>query len=214
MEIDPATLERLRARYAGSGGGEMHDPHFREVAASVFKDADRRKWPWADPATFLDAPFVVGGLTRAVLDSLDVALIGVPMDLGTTNRTGARFGPRSVRAVDRIGPYEHVLRIAPMGRLKVADVGDVPMRSRFDLAACHADIEATYRAVAGTRAVPLSVGGDHSMTGAILKGLAGDEPLQAHALPKRGDNRWKAFDRHRSRDLPMNDGFVKKPPPF
>ena len=45
---------------------------------------------------------------------LDVALIGVPMDLGVTNRAGARFGPRAVRGVERIGPYEHVLRIAPM----------------------------------------------------------------------------------------------------
>jgi guanidinopropionase len=106
-----------------------------------------------------------------------VALIGVPMDLGVTNRAGARLGPRAVRAIDRVGPYEHVLRLAPSGKLKYADVGDVPMRSRFDLAECHADIEACYRMMAETRAIPLSVGGDHSISGAILKGLAAKAPV-------------------------------------
>lgn len=177
MSFDQKKLDDLRRRYVGSGGGEMHDPHFREVAASIFKDGDRRKWPFADPATFLDAPFIPDGLAPAVLDTLDVALIGVPMDLGVTNRAGARFGPRAVRAVERIGPYEHVLGLAPMGRLRVADVGDVPMRSRFDLSQCHEDIEACYRMIAGTRAVPLSVGGDHSISGAILKGLASSGPV-------------------------------------
>ena len=85
---------------------------------------------------------------------LDVALIGVPMDLGVTNRAGARLGPRAVRAVERIGPYEHVLRVAPMGRLKVADIGDVPMRSRFSLSECHADIEAFYQPHRGGRRHP------------------------------------------------------------
>ena len=75
---------------------------------------------------------------------IDVALVGVPMDLGVTNRAGARLGPRAVRAVERIGPYEHALKIAPMGVLKVADIGDVPMASRFSLDQCIADIEAFF----------------------------------------------------------------------
>ena len=177
MTFDPQKLENLRKLYRGAGGGEMHDPHFRQVAASVFKDADRRKWPFADAATFLDARYIPDGLTPEVLNGLDVALIGVPMDLGVTNRAGARLGPRAVRAIERVGPYEHVLRLAPAGRLKFADVGDVPMRSRFDLAQCHADIEACYRMIAATRATPLSVGGDHSISGAILKGLAARDPV-------------------------------------
>ena len=177
MPFDPRKLENLRNLYSGAGGGEMRDSHFREVAAAIFKDGDRRKWPFADVATFLDAPYIADGLNAAVLDTLDVALIGVPMDLGVTNRAGARLGPRAVRAIDRVGPYEHVLRLAPSGKLKFADVGDVPMLSRFDLAQCHADIEACYRRIAETRAIPLSVGGDHSISGAILKGLAAKEPV-------------------------------------
>jgi agmatinase len=177
MPFDQKKLDDLRRLYLGAGGGEMHDPHFREVAAAIFNDGDRRKWPFAGAATFLDAPYIADGLNPAVLDTLDVALIGVPMDLGVTNRAGARLGPRAVRAVERIGPYEHVLRLAPMTKLRVADVGDVPMRSRFDLTQCHEDIEACYRMIAGVRAKPLSVGGDHSISGAILKGLAASGPV-------------------------------------
>ncbi|NKJ95718.1 agmatinase [Rhizobium leguminosarum bv. viciae] len=177
LTIDRDFLEDLRKRFGSAAGGEMEDPHFRAVATSVFKDGDSRKWPFADPATFLDARFIENGLRPEVLEALDVALIGVPMDLGVTNRAGARLGPRAVRAVERVGPYEHVLRVAPMGGLKVADVGDVPMRSRFGLAECHADIEACYRMIAATGVIPLSVGGDHSISGAILKGLAASQPV-------------------------------------
>jgi agmatinase len=169
-------LDALRKRYAGTGGDVMHDDHFREVAEGAFRDGKRR-WPFADPSTFLDAPFISDGLRKEILDTLDVALIGVPMDLGVTNRPGARHGPRAVRSVERIGPYEHVLRVAPMSSLTVADVGDVPMQSRYDLAQCHADIEHCFRMIAQTRAVPLSVGGDHSITGSIMKGLGVSGPM-------------------------------------
>lgn len=177
MPIEPLDLDALRARYDGAGGGVIHDPHFAEVAKAIFKDGDRRRWPFVDASTFLDAPYLAGGLRPEILETLDVALIGVPMDLGVTNRPGARYGPRAVRAIDRIGPYEHVLKIAPMSGLAVADVGDVPMQSRYDLALCHADIEACYKMIAQTRAVPLSVGGDHSISAAILKGLAARGPV-------------------------------------
>jgi agmatinase len=177
MAIDKATLERLRARYATAGGGDVYDPHFKAVAALAFNESGNRKWPFAGPATLLDAPFLPDGLASDAFADLDVALIGVPMDLGVTNRAGARLGPRAVRAVERIGPYEHVLRVAPMGILKAADVGDLPLRSRYSLDDCHADIEAAYRRIGATKTIPLSVGGDHSITGSILKGLGAERPV-------------------------------------
>jgi agmatinase len=177
MAYDIAKLDELRRRYASAAGGDMYDPHFKAVAAQVFADGDTRKWPFAGPATFIDAPFRPDGLTDEGLAALDVALIGVPMDLGVTNRAGSRLGPRAVRGIERVGPYEHVLRVAPMGVLRAADVGDVPMRSRYSLADCHADIEACYRRIADTPVVPLSVGGDHSITGSILKGLGATRPV-------------------------------------
>jgi agmatinase len=177
MDSDTLLLDRLRRRYGSAGGGDIHDPRFKAVADRIFHGSDARKWPFAGPATFIDAPFNPKGLSPEGLAELDVALIGVPMDLGVTNRAGSRLGPRAVRAIERIGPYEHVLGVAPLSALRVADVGDVPMRSRYSLADCHADIEACYRRIADTEVVPLSVGGDHSITGSILKGLGAKRPV-------------------------------------
>lgn len=175
--MDKDKLKALRARYAGAKGGEVEDPDFRKAAALRFEDGDRRKWPFADPAMLLDAPFRPEAPGRADFGGLDVALIGVPMDLGVTNRAGARLGPRAVRAVERIGPYEHVLRMTPMADLKVADVGDVPFRSRFSLESCHEDIAAFYARVVAAGVVPLSVGGDHSISQSILAAVGRARPV-------------------------------------
>lgn len=108
---------------------------------------------------------------------LDIALLGVPMDLGVTNRNGTRFDPRAVRTIERIGPYDHVLKVSPLTQAKIADIGDVPLQSRFDLTLCHADIEAFYRRVVAAGVRPLSVGGDHSITSSILKAVGAKEPV-------------------------------------
>ena len=166
-------LEALRSKYASAKGGDIFDPAFATVAASVFVDADQRKWPFAGVATLLGAPMLAPDPASAPHEfgDIDVALVGVPMDLGVTNRAGARLGPRAVRGVERIGPYEHVLKMAPMGVLKVADIGDVPMRSRFSLEQCMADIEAFFRRLRAANVMALAVGGDHSITYPILKAL-------------------------------------------
>jgi guanidinopropionase len=174
--MTPDKLERLREKYATVKGGVIFDPDFARVAKQVFLDPERRKWPFAEPATFLNAPY------RKVTDDaefvgLDCALVGVPMDLGVTNRAGARLGPRAVRGVERIGPYEHVLRRAPLAELRVADIGDVPMNSRFSLETCHADIEAFYRRMRKAGVIPLSVGGDHSISLPILRALGAERPV-------------------------------------
>jgi len=175
--MDEKKLEALRARFAAAKGGDIYDPAFRAVADTVFTASDRRKWPFADPATLLGASFRPQSAAGPDLAGLDVALIGVPMDLGVTNRAGARLGPRAVRSVERIGPYEHALKVAPFGHVKAADVGDVPMQSRFDLARCHADIEAFYDLIRAAGVIPLSVGGDHSISAPILKALGRGRPV-------------------------------------
>jgi guanidinopropionase len=182
-----SNLLRLRGKYAGLSGGHVFDPHFKDIAAKTISADGRRKLPYSDPATFLDAAYRQDAFSRpdGVVD-LDVALIGVPMDLGVTNRSGCRLGPRAVRAVERIGPYEHVLKVAPQGVLRVADVGDVPLRSRYSLESCHEDIEAALRTVVQAGVIPLSVGGDHSMTQAILRAVGETQPvglihIDAHA---------------------------------
>ncbi|HYC26140.1 MAG TPA: agmatinase [Roseiarcus sp.] len=175
--IDKAKLESLRNLYRNAKGGEMRDPRFRKIAEGLFRDGDRRAWPFANAATLLGAPYRPDAPALDNFDGLEIALIGVPMDLGVTNRAGARLGPRAVRAVDRIGPYEHVLESAPLAERRIADIGDAPMRSRFSLESCHADIEAFYRVVVGAGVVPLSVGGDHSITYPILKAVGASRPV-------------------------------------
>src|SRR5207247_3806033 len=117
------------------------------VASRVFSSSQTRKWPFSDPATFIGAPFRPDAAALPDFDGLDVALIGVPMDLGVTNRAGARLGPRAVRAVERIGPYEHAVGLAPGLHVNAADIGDVPMKSRFSLEECLADIEVFFGTV-------------------------------------------------------------------
>lgn len=173
---DKAKLDTLRKRYAGAAGSEIHDPLFANVAAGQFT-GDKRVWPFAGVATFVSAPYRQQPQGGIDLTGVDVALVGIPMDLGVTNRAGARLGPRAVRAVERVGPFEHVLRQAPLQQCSVADIGDVPFRSRFDLTACHADIEAHLSVIADAGVVPLCVGGDHSISYPILKALGRQRPV-------------------------------------
>ena len=140
------SLDDLRAKYAGAKGGDIHDPALQKVAALVFDAEDSRTLPYADAPTLLDAPYKPQP-GKKTLQSLDVGLVGVPMDLGVTNRPGARFGPRAVRTIERIGPFHHVHRIAPSADVTVADIGDVPFRSRFSLDQCLEDIEDAFKAV-------------------------------------------------------------------
>jgi agmatinase len=94
-----------------------------------------------------------------------------------SNRAGARFGPRAVRTIERIGPYHPTFRGVPKGRARAADVGDVPFHSRYDLEQSLKDIEAYYSVLRARGVRPLSVGGDHSITYPILKALGKDAPL-------------------------------------
>jgi guanidinopropionase len=174
--MDIRKLEALRRKYSGAQGGEIFHPPFAAVAAQVFSEADQRKWPFAGVATFLGLPYRPEA-AASNFAGLDVALVGVPMDLGVTNRAGARLGPRAVRAVERIGPYEHALAIAPSLHVRAADVGDVPMKSRFSLDGCIADIHAYFDAIRAAGVIPLAVGGDHSITYPILKALGKDRPV-------------------------------------
>ena len=175
--IDSRKLQSLRDRYANASGGDMFDPHFASVARSQFTSSDKREWPFAGIPTLLGAPCRPDAQELPDFGGLDVALVGVPMDLGVTNRNGSRFGPRALRTIERIGPYDHVLKCVPFSKARIADIGDVPMQSRYDLALCHGDIEAFYRRLVRAGVRPLSVGGDHSICSSILKAVGATQPV-------------------------------------
>jgi guanidinopropionase len=175
--FDKTKLEALRAKYLGAKETEVAPAEFREALSLVFGSSYRRAMPFAGISTLLDLPYRPEAPELPDFGGLDVALVGVPMDLGVTNRAGARFGPRAVRDVERIGPYNHALCVVPKAECKAADIGDVPMRSRFSLDSCIEDIETFYRRIQAAGARPLSVGGDHSITYPILKALGHERPV-------------------------------------
>jgi agmatinase len=175
--MDGDKLEKLRAKYADATPGKAHDPQFEKIIALVFAGSDRRPKPYEGVSTFLGAPLRLDAPQLPDFGGLEAALIGVPMDLGVTNRPGARLGPRAVRAIERIGPYHHVHRLAPLTEMKFADIGDVPFRSRYSLEQSVEDIEACFTKIVTAGVTPLSVGGDHSITFPILKALGKQAPV-------------------------------------
>jgi guanidinobutyrase len=105
-------------------------------------------------------------------ENLDVALIGVPLDIGTSNRTGARYGPRQIRNESvLVRPYGMATGAAPFDSFQVADIGDVALNP-YNLLKSIDLIEAFYRDCLAHAAIPVSVGGDHTITLPILRALA------------------------------------------
>ncbi len=176
MPLSPEQLEHLRSKYSGNAA-DMHDPRFQKVAQAIFSEGGTRAAPYSGIPTLLSAPAFAVDPKTPDFGNLQVALMGAPMDLGASNRPGARFGPRALRAIERIGPYNHVLEVAPVHALRVGDVGDVPFRSRYSLPMCIEDLEQWYRHVAAQGVLPLTVGGDHSITYPIMKALGAKQPL-------------------------------------
>lgn len=170
-------LEKLRSKYGDAHGGEVHRPEFRQVAEKIFNKSGTRLAPYAGIPSFLNAPLMQIDPAAPDFADLQVAILGIPMDLGVTNRPGSRFGPRALRTIERIGPYNHVLGCTPLQELRVADIGDVPFRSRFDLETSHQDIERWVNHIVDAGVIPLSVGGDHSITHPILRAVGKKQPV-------------------------------------
>jgi agmatinase len=104
--------------------------------------------------------------------NLDVALLGIPYDGGTSYRTGARFGPRAVREQSSlIRSWHPVLKVHPFERLRVADCGDVDVVP-ISIERTYEQVERRLDAVLAAGAIPLCVGGDHSISLPILRAVA------------------------------------------
>ena len=103
---------------------------------------------------------------------LDAAFVGVPLDIGTSNRTGARFGPRQIRAESALlRPYNMATGAAPFDTLQVADLGDVPINT-YSLERSLTIIKRFYDDVIAADCRPLTLGGDHTIALPILRAVA------------------------------------------
>ena len=118
------------------------------------------------PATMMRLP------ARASAEGLDACFIGVPFDIGTSNRSGARFGPRQIRAESaHLRPYNMGTRAAPFDALAVADVGDVAINP-YNLSDSMRITTEHYAKVIATGCKPLTLGGDHTIALPILRAIA------------------------------------------
>lgn len=150
--------------YESSMSTEASSPHPMPQSG---KDVPR----FAGLATFMRLPIIED------LSKLDIALIGLPMDGGTSTKPGARHGPRAVRdASTNLRLMHHVSHIEPFKLCRIADYGDCPVNP-VDLMQTIDKVTAFYKEVHAAGVCPLSVGGDHLMTLPIFRGIAHERPV-------------------------------------
>ena len=122
--------------------------------------------------TFMRAPY------REDLAGIDIGLVGVPFDGGVTNRTGARHGPREIRNQSSLmRTHNQESKIGPFAACTVADLGDAWVERPFELEQSLDEIAAFFGRVHEAGVVPVSAGGDHSVTLPIFRAIAKDRPV-------------------------------------
>jgi len=105
------------------------------------------------------------------LAELDVAVVGVPFDLGTSNRPGARFGPRGIREESvLLRPYNMATRAAPFDKLRIDDTGDVATNP-YNLADSITRIESHFDDLLDHDLITVTMGGDHTVALPILRAM-------------------------------------------
>ncbi|MBB3772856.1 agmatinase [Angulomicrobium tetraedrale] len=139
----------------------------------------------------LDLPFVgicTFGKYPLQLDwnaiDADVAVLGAPFDLGTQWRSGARSGPRAIREASTLfsfghsGAYDHEddITYLPAGSTRIVDIGDADM-VHTDTLTSHANIEYAVRKILAAGALPVVLGGDHSINIPCIEAFSEQEPI-------------------------------------
>ena len=118
------------------------------------------------PATMMRLP------TQDSASGLDACFVGIPLDLGTSNRVGARHAPRSIRAEScMIRPYNMGTGAAPFDNIQVADIGDIAINT-YNLLKSVDIIEQEFNKILQHNCIPLTLGGDHTVTLPILRAIA------------------------------------------
>uniref|UniRef100_A0A8C6U5D2 Agmatine ureohydrolase (agmatinase) n=1 Tax=Neogobius melanostomus TaxID=47308 RepID=A0A8C6U5D2_9GOBI len=144
-----------RGARRGCSGSEFNVPPSAEFVARVSGIPTMAKLPYRETAEGLQAAFV-----------------GVPIDTGTSNRPGARFGPRQIRVESAmLRAYNSGTRAAPYESVVVADIGDVNVNV-YDLKDTCRRIREAYRKIVATGCIPLTMGGDHTIAYPILQAVA------------------------------------------
>lgn len=168
------------------------------------------KAAWAGLPSFADLPYTED---PTELEGADVAIVGAPFDELVSDRPGTRFGPRAIRTAAPTSSYHLQERIDWSEELRVVDYGDAPIVPTDPDASLRA-IETTVREVTEAGALPVVLGGDHSITHANLRGCIpeGGEPVGLLHFDAHTDTAERLHGRQRSHGTPMyhlvNEGLV------
>jgi agmatinase len=143
-------------------------------------ESGRLNLPFVGHCTFAKSPVC---LDWNRIDA-DVAILGAPNDMGTQWRSGARFGPRSIREASTLfsfghaGAYDHEDDVLYLSRdqVRMVDVGDADI-VHTDMAGSNANIELAVRKILACGAMPVTLGGDHSIHAPVIKAFEGKGPI-------------------------------------
>jgi agmatinase len=143
-------------------------------------ESGRLNLPFVGHCTFAKSPVC---LDWDRIDA-DVAILGAPNDMGTQWRSGARFGPRSIREASTLfsfghsGAYDHEDDVLYLSRdqVRMVDVGDADI-VHTDMASSNANIEHAVRRILACGAMPVTLGGDHSIHAPVIKAFEGKGPI-------------------------------------
>lgn len=141
-------------------------------------DKGRLNLPFVGISTFAKSPYVEDW---SRIDA-DVAILGAPYDFGTQWRAGARFGPRSIREASTLfsfghaGAYDHEDDVTYLDGVRIVDIGDADI-VHTDTIASHAAIERGVRAILASGAIPVVLGGDHSVNIPCIAAFEDQEPI-------------------------------------
>lgn len=131
--------------------------------------------------TYCRVPLV---LEPSGLAGADVVVVGAPFDLGASFRPGARFGPRAIRQAEDVGgPSTRpsmVLGVDPFELLRVVDHGDIAVGTTIE--ACHAGLQAAISRILDASALPVVLGGDHSLSLPVMRALAARYGANGYAV--------------------------------
>jgi guanidinopropionase len=146
---------------------------------------------FAGIATFMRLPHVEDW------SDVEIGLIGVPWDGGTTNRAGARHGPRQIRDQSTLlRNVHHASRIRPFEAANCADLGDVPVNP-IDLFDTLKRVEDYFTRLRDAGVLPLTAGGDHLITLPIMRAIARDQPVGMVHFDAHNDTWDRYFGDHR-----------------
>ncbi|KAM4016342.1 guanidino acid hydrolase, mitochondrial [Anomaloglossus baeobatrachus] len=166
----------LRKLHPRSALGSLPDGGSRSLRCPPERGMSGTKFNEPLSAEFVARPAGVCTMFRLPYqesaEGLNAAFIGVPLDIGTSNRPGARFGPRHIRGESSmVRRYNVATRAAPYSSLQVADIGDVNV-NLYNLPDSCRRIREAYEKILAAGCVPLTLGGDHTITYPILQAVA------------------------------------------